>query len=454
MSIYKRLIIWLFSALVLASVITGTTIYIKTLSDVNSMQDYTLRQTAYSMQYSNRLISPPEKKDTDTDNDDNQGASSNDDYELIGQIWSDNKRLLLSTHPERKIPLFNAYGIATISWRNEKWRVFSIRSKNHVIQVVQSFNARQETAADIAERAVFPVILLIPFLGFFIWGAVTFGLRPLKRIAVELSERHADSMEPLVLQNLPSEIESTVLALNDLLKRLSNSLELQRQFIADAAHELRTPLTALRLQAEIMSRSEDEQEIKDALSNLKLGITRSTHLVEQLLTLARQQHIVKQMPFKVIELEALAKDVIGELSQIANLKQIDLGLASTGMAYVLGNRDSLRTLLVNLVDNSIRYIPKGEKIDIHIFAEGNKSVLEVSDTGGGIPLSERGRVFDRFYRGLGSSVMGSGIGLAIVQSIVDLHQANIKLDDGENGVGLKVRIEFEAYREKLLPHEM
>lgn len=443
MSIHKRLLIWLFSALILASTVAGAIIYTKTLSDVNEMQDYTLRQTAYSIQYSTHLIVPPAKNDDDHDNDGDKDASDNDDFEFVGQIWDNSRRLLISTHPERNIPFFNVYGIATVSWRKQNWRVFSIRSKSNIVQVVQSFDAREATAADIAERAALPVILLIPALGFLIWGGVAFGLRPLKRISAELSERHAESMEPLELQNLPSEIQSMVLALNDLLKRLSDSLESQRQFIADAAHELRTPLSVLHLQAEIMSRSTDKHEIAQALSNLKLGITRSTHLVGQLLTLARQQHIVRQTPFEIIELEELAKDVIGEMAQVAKSKNIDLGLASVGRAHVNGNRDSLRTLLVNLVDNSIRYIPAGEKIDIHVFAEGKTSILEVTDTGAGIPLAERERVFDRFYRGLEHSVTGSGIGLAIVKSIVDLHHATIALGEGEGGIGLKIRIEFK-----------
>ncbi len=408
------------------------------------MQDYTLKQTAYSMQYSNSLILPPSEKSKDPDHDASESISDNDDFEFIGQIWNRNGKLLLSTHPEKNVPLFNSSGVATVSWEKQKWRIFSLSSKGNLIQVAQSFDAREETAADIAERAVLPVILFIPALGFLIWGGVIFGLRPIKRIALELEDRHADSMAPLALQNLPTEIKSMVFALNRLLHRLSNSLDLQRQFIADAAHELRTPLTVLHLQAEIMSRSADPHEISEALSNLKVGISRSTHLVEQLLTLARQQHVAKHMPLARIELEELAKNVIGELAQFAKTKNIDLGLASTEKAYVTGNRESLRTLLVNLVDNSIRYIPEEGKIDIHIFSDADKSILEISDSGSGIPLADRDRVFDRFYRGVGHNTIGSGLGLAIVKSIADLHQAIITLGAGEGGIGLKIRIEFMA----------
>src|SRR5487761_2494942 len=130
MSIYKRLLIWLIPALVLTTAIAGTGIYLKTLSEVNEMQDYTLRQTAYSLQYSTRLTLPPADKGTAPDTATHESASDNDDFELIGQIWDKNGRLALSTHPEKNIPLLNTKGIATVLWQNQKWRVFSISTKD------------------------------------------------------------------------------------------------------------------------------------------------------------------------------------------------------------------------------------------------------------------------------------------------------------------------------------
>lgn len=440
MSIYKRLLIWLIPALILTTAIAGAAIYMKTLSEVNEMQDYTLRQTAYSMQYSNRLTFPD--NEGNSDNEANESASDNDDFELIGQIWDKDGGLTLSTHPEKSIPLLNTDGIATVLWQNQKWRIFSISTKNSVIQVAQPFDVREEASADIAESATLPVVILIPILGLLIMGGVAFGLRPLKHITSALENRHADSMEPLAFQNLPEEIKMMVLSLNALLNRLSCSIEHQKQFIEDAAHELRTPLTALNLQVEIVSRSTDKHEISDALSNLKQGIKRSTHLVEQLLTLARQQHVIKQTHFEIIDLVELAEDVIVELAPIANSKSIDLGLTCEGMSSITGNHESLRTMLVNLVDNSIRYTPAGGKVKIKISTVASKCILEIIDSGAGIPLANRDRVFDRFFRGLGHSTIGSGLGLAIVKSITDRHQAIIQLDEGEGGIGLTARVSF------------
>ncbi len=444
-SIYKRLLIWLIPALIITTAIAGAAVYFKTLSEVNEMQDYTLRQAAYSMQYSNRLAIPDIENNSEKDgeNEINDNASDNDDFELIGQIWNKDGKLALSTRPEKTIPLLNTQGIATVLWQNQKWRIFSITTKENIIQVVQPFDVREYASADIAESATLPVIILIPALGFLIMGGVAFGLRPLKQITSALENRHAESMEPLSLQNLPAEIKLMVLSLNALLNRLSFSIETQKQFIEDAAHELRTPLTALNLQVEIVSRSTDKHEISDAILNLKQGIKRSSHLVEQLLTLARQQHLIKQTYFEVVDLAEIAKDVIEEFVPIANSKRIEFEMDSKGTSHINGNQDSLRTMIVNLVDNSIRYTPGGGTVKIKISTVANKCILEIIDSGSGIPLADRDRVFDRFFRGLGNRTIGSGLGLAIVKNIADTHQATIQLDEGANGIGLTVRVSVD-----------
>ena len=442
MSIFKRLLLWLIPALMLTTAIAGAAVYFKTLAEVNEMQDYTLRQAAYSMQYSNRLtISNIEKNhETEGVNESKDNASDNDDFELIGQIWNKDGKLTLSTHPEKAIPLLNTQGIATVLWQNQKFRIFSISTKENVIQIVQPFDVREDASADIAESATLPVVILIPALGLLIMGGLVFGLRPLKHITSALENRHAESMEPLPLQNLPAEIKMMVMSLNALLLRLSSSIETQKQFIEDAAHELRTPLTALNLQVEIVARSADKDEISEAITNLKQGIKRSSHLVEQLLTLARQQHLIKQTYIEVVDLAEIAKDVKEEFDPIANSKNIALTMSSSGTSFIKGNQETLRTMIVNLVDNAIRYTPAGGKVKIKVSTVANKSMLEIIDTGPGIPSTDRERVFDRFFRGLGHRTIGSGLGLAIVKSIADRHQATIELIEGEKGIGLIVRI--------------
>lgn len=436
-SIRKRLLIWLLSALITAGSIACAAIYDKTLSGVNAMQDYALEQIAYSMQYSNK---PVLSRDDDGDNEEDEESADVENFEFIGQIWDKKGELVLASNPGHALPRFGSQGMTTVTWRNRKWRIFDLSSGNETIQVGQPMAARTQMAAAVAAHALVPLAALIPALGLLIWIGVSYGLRPLKGISSEIEKRRADSMRPISLSHLPEEAETMVSSINALLKRLSESFEMQKHFIADAAHQLRTPLTALNLQMEIMSRSRDGAEIAEAFSNLRQGIARSTRLVEQLLTLARQQPEAGTGPMERIDMEGIARAAIVEVAPLAEARHIDLGLESAGKAFVQGNGEALTTLLVNLIDNAIRYIPERGKIDVRVAAAGGLILVEVEDDGPGIPGEEMERVFDRFYRGTENSATGSGLGLAIVKSIADAHHAKISLESSAKG--LKVRLEF------------
>ncbi len=441
MSIRKRLLIWLLSALTLAGTTGGIAIYERTLSGVNKMQDYALQQIAYSMEYTNKFVPQNFDESADLDDDDKNATGPDDDgFEFVGQIWNRRGELILSSNTADPLPRYDRKGLTTVAWKKRNWRVFGVKFKGKFIQVSQPIRVRANTAAEIAGNALFPMAALIPVLGLLIWVGVSYGLRPLKQVASDLETRNADSMQPIPLNDLPQEMKFMVSALNNLLERLSRAFELQKNFIADAAHQLRTPLTALHLQAEILARSREGAEISEAVIHLKQGIARSSHLVEQLLTLARQQPDQKR--FEPTDLDELSKSVICEISPLAEAKNIDLGLESGGSVLVAGNREALKILLVNLIDNAIRYIPETGRIDVRIGSAEGKIVLEVQDNGPGIPQQERERVFDRFYRGIGNNVMGSGLGLSIVRSIIAMHNASISLGSAQGEKGLLVHIEF------------
>src|SRR5206468_95938 len=255
------------------------------------------------------------------------------------------------------------------------------------------------------------------------------GLEPLERVAAAVGRRSPTQLEPLAERGLPGEVQPLVRALNGLLERLGKALTVQRTFIADAAHELRTPLTAVHLQAQLAERAPTDAERRKALADLKSGLERATRLSEQLLTLARTEPGVDaaERPEALVDLSTLAREVIAELAPLAAEKSIDLGLSEGESATVRGDRDALRTLLSNLVDNALRYTPPKGRVDVAVSPEGDRIALAVRDNGPGIAPVERARVFDRFYRGQpaavtddaapGARVRGSGLGLAIVQSI-------------------------------------
>ena len=220
--------------------------------------------------------------------------------------------------------------------------------------------------------------------------------------------------------------------MNDLLARLQESVERERAFIADAAHELRTPLTALDLQVQALREAPSGPDRDEAVQRLKAGVARATRLVEQLLALAREERAGAR-PRSPVELADLVREVMEEMLPLADARNVDLGAVRTDAAQVQGDHDALRVMARNLLDNAIRHVPAGGRVDIAVErpeSTSSRVSLVVTDDGPGIPLDERERVFDRFYRVPGSSTGGSGIGLALVRSIARHHGGEVHLGDG------------------------
>jgi two-component system OmpR family sensor kinase len=297
-------------------------------------------------------------------------------------------------------------------------------------------------SADIALRHLAPFLLLLPGMALVIWFGVGAGLRPLHRLAADIQQRQPDALEPVAVERLPAEIIPLVHALNDLLARLAHTLDAQRQLIADAAHELRTPLTAVRLQAEMAQRATDPAERAETLDDLRAGLLRASHLVEQLLSMARLDAAPVTGSVEPVDLLDLAKRVIAEFAPIADDRHLDLGLLPSDAVIVAGDPGELRALLGNLVENALRYTPAGGRVDVQAQRTADEAVLTVSDTGPGIPVAERTRVFDRFYRGADANAPGSGLGLAIVQRVADRSRATVRLEDAEPGRGLRVIVRW------------
>jgi len=255
-------------------------------------------------------------------------------------------------------------------------------------------------------------------------------------------------MAPLAEGGLPEELRPLANSLNALLARLSDALNAQRRFTADAAHELRTPLAALKLQVELVARAPDDAARAAALAELEEGVDRASHLVEQLLAMARLEPEALAKNFGDCDLIGLAKDVIVPRAALAADRSIDLGLARESTVHARGDAASLSMLLANLLDNALRYTPEGGRIDVAVDDDAGHAVISVADTGPGIPAHDRERVFDRFHRGEntddGRGPTGSGLGLSIVKRIADAHGATVTLDAGSDGHGLIVRVRFPA----------
>jgi two-component system OmpR family sensor kinase len=428
MSSIKRQLLFGMLGLVLAAVFVGAAaVYRQARTELDELFDYQLRQMALSLR--DQTFGAPAAP-----------APAAEDFDFAIQVWgADGVRVYLS-RPQTVLPARARLGYETVATDDGQWRVFSLQQRGLVFQVAQPLRVRERLAAAAALRTITPFLLLLPALGLLIWFTVGRGLRPLEAVAAAVQVRTPAALVPLADRDLPQEVRPLVDALNDLLHRLGSALEAQRQFVADAAHELRTPLTALSLQVQLFERAAAGDERAAALASVKDGLVRATRVVEQLLTLARQEPEAAAHPAALADLSELARVVIAELMPLAERKAIDLGMGRAEPARVTGDREGLRVLLANLVDNAVRYTPEQGRVDVSTFVAQGEAVIEVTDTGPGIPADERERVFDRFYRRPGAGSDGSGLGLAIVKAIVARHGGRVELADAPGRHGLAARV--------------
>jgi two-component system sensor histidine kinase TctE len=313
-----------------------------------------------------------------------------------------------------------------------------------LIQVAERINTRTEFAGLIILRMVLPQAILIMLAAFLVWYAVKRGLAPLSSLRREIESRSHRDLSALSESDAPQEVQPLIRAMNDLLQRLSKALQTQQRFIADAAHQLRTPVAGIKTQTELALRQTKSEEAQTTLRQLHTATEQAARLINQLLSLARSEpgtHITHTM--ERLDLGALARDATTEWVPRALARDIDLGYDSLAQdATVTGNVFLLREMLNNLLDNAIRYTPCGGHVTVRVTADGGRLALTVEDNGPGIAESDRERVFERFYRVLGSGAEGCGLGLAIVREIALGHNAEIALGQGAGGVGTAVRISF------------
>ena len=434
-SIRRRLLLLQLSAVLLVSVLSVAGAYYRIRDVFYEMQDYHLQQVALLLMQQGELA------------DAHGGVllPGEDDLEFIGQVWSENGKLIYSSHRDYPLPQPAHGGLRTVEWDEELFRIYAISRGGRTVQVAQSVDLREEALRSLTLRLLAPLGLIVPLLGIATWVTVGRGLRPLSALREEVVRRNPASLTPIALEHAPDEVRPLVGSLNELLSRLGEALDSQRRFTADAAHELRTPLTGVKLQFQLLERAQSAEDRQRAIDHLKDGIDRAIRLVQQLLTLARLEPEAETSPPSRVALAPLVARVLEDFAAHAKARALSLGTARCDEAVVLGDEDQIRTLLSNLVDNAVRYTPVGGAVTVSLSAEKEHAMLEVADTGPGIPAGERERVFDRFYRVGGSAAPGSGLGLSIVQRVAHAHGAHVQLDDAP-GSGLLVRVRFPLLR--------
>jgi two-component system sensor histidine kinase QseC len=334
-------------------------------------------------------------------------------------------------------------GYSDVNFAGYRWRAFSryVPESDHWLIVAERADVRFNLAESVILESVLPIILGLPLAGLLIWIIVGRGLRPLQDLAGEMGDKRSDDLSPVADFEPPQELSVLIGSINDLLRRLEASFEREKRFAADAAHELRTPISVLKVQLHNLLRDADDGNL--ALRPLQLAVERMEHSVEQVLMLYRTTPEQFAANFTDLDLAGVARQVIAALYPQLEAKQQQIELMAD-KAPMRGDAFALRTLLTNLIENASKYSGNGCEIRVVVKKEDGVVELRVEDNGPGIPLNQRDKVFERFYR-LGNdrqdaAVVGSGIGLAIVQHLVEVHGATISLGESSFATGLAVTV--------------
>jgi two-component system sensor histidine kinase QseC len=359
------------------------------------------------------------------------------------QVWEEGRLRLRSANAPNEPLADDDPGFSERTVGKHRWRVFTSRDPRRglVIHVGERAELRAKLARELALHLLQPLLYALPVLALLLWIAIARGLKPLAALREQVGRRAPDNLAPLDAAQTPREVQPLVDQLNALFRHIAESFESERRFTADAAHELRTPVAAVRAQAQVARGADDDASRVHALDNVIVGCDRATHLIEQLLTLARLDR-ARPASTQVCMLRSLAAESIAELAPQAVASGIQLELAEGRDIEIPGVATLLQVLLRNLIDNAIRYSPAGTAVRVSVAPVEHAARLTVCDQGPGIPTAELPKVRERFYRILGTGEEGSGLGLSIVQRIAEIHGTTLELAPGENGKGLCASVAF------------
>lgn len=337
----------------------------------------------------------------------------------------------------------NAVQVLTVN--GYPWYVYSLHDAKtgRTVQVFQRSDKRGDLAIGVAKRIAQPLAFALPLLALLVWISIGRSLAPLKTTSTHIKARNADNLTPIDMSRAPDEIRPLGDALNSLLSRLSKSIEHERAFTADAAHELKTPLAAIKVQAQVALGATTAAEQLLAMQKVVEGVDRAAHLVDQLLLLARLDE-ARTLSMSLINLNDVVRACAVAHETGRHRKGIHLTEIESAVLMVNGHTEFMCCLLDNLIDNAIKYGAQGGHIEIVLAKVAGKPVVIVRDDGPGVQTQDHQRLTDRFYRAMGNQEYGSGLGLSIAARIATLFDASLSFDEGINGKGLSVKLEFQG----------
>lgn len=481
-SIRKFLIINTIIILSITTIVTSVWNYIRILSEIEGILDMQLVVDAklinilFSDNISDKSLAsieskleanyqqPPKKKELINKSEENSNfmtASMEENFfsaryktfhtRHIFQVWR-NGKLLLRSHfaPITESLASFKPGYEETNVNKNAWKTYTLYNPKNklVIQTGQMENIRYELATQIAREHLVPVLIMYPILGFLLWVSIGFALKLIKNVTNEIHNRSLNNLQPLKILHVPEEIKPLVDELNRLFNKLNAAFEREKRFTADAAHELRTPLAAIKTQTQVACLElKDNDPQQNALIKVIAGVDRCSHVVEQLLVLSKLEPDKGLKEIYACNLIKITKETISLVNKYADEKNIVIKFHAPHMvSTIYGNSTFISILCRNIIDNAVRYSKENTIINVYIKENKPMKYIEfcVIDNGPGIKETDRERIFERFYRELGNSAPGSGLGLSIVKQIADLHKAKIILDNPVSHKGLKFSVYFKV----------
>lgn len=357
------------------------------------------------------------------------------DTSPVMQVWQKDKLIYRSTAAVPVILNTVLNRIETVKVGGREWRARTMVSPSTDTRVMLAEPSVWRLTVTVMNRGYYllPLVVSLPFLIFPAWLSMRVALRPWRQVTEETAERGPADLSPLSYAPPHKELQPLVQSINSLLQRVRDSTSRERSLIADAAHELRTPLAAMRVNVEALKEQSTDEGQRELMGNLLRSNDRAARLVGQLLQLMRSDAVSDNSLPVLLSLDALVQDRLAMIEGLASARHVELELVCEERAPVLGERESLVSMIDNLIDNAIKYSPEGATVVVHVSREGAHASLTVADRGPGIPAPLRERVFDRFFRNPEQTQSGSGLGLAIVKSVVERHGGEVVLGEAAGG---------------------
>lgn len=448
LSIRKRLLFGLLSLMAISCSITLVKNYFDTRHEIQELFDAQLAQSARVLlelsahELFEQMAYAAQKGEDVSEHIHTQVHKYQQEIDF--QIWISGSKLAVRSENAPSTPLIYMDEVfSDRTFHDEKWRVYSTSSDDGSIrvQVGQPYNQRDQLSNSISTRLITSFSIMLPLLALVILISVGRAMAPLKKVASQIENRQIDNLQPISIHHVPQEALPMIRALNSLFQRLHAAFENIILFTANAAHELRTPLAAQKVHAQVAMQATDPTVRDDALKEVVLGVNRATSLVEQLLTLSRLDPEGALKNSDRADLHKITEDILAQLTPQALEKNIELSLDIKNCPLINGKEAMLSILVRNIVENAIRYTPKQGIVEVHLKPADDKVLISVIDSGPGIAAEEHDKVFQRFYRAKDNIEEGSGLGLAMVERIVEIHHGNIHLDESKYG-GLQFDICF------------